>query len=110
MTTGPAASPTANGALFTRLDAAAQALPTQEQRLAPHLAEHLDRWGCAASGQIAEEVGVHRSTIVRFAQKVGFEGFPELQESARAGYLQSVGAAVDLVLTEPGRGEDLTLQ
>src|SRR5690606_24841162 len=55
-------------------------------------------------------IGVHRSTVVRFAQKIGFEGFPELQESARAAYLQSVGATVDLVLTEPGRGEDLTLQ
>ena len=108
--TGGRAAATANGELFARLEAAAQSLTAQEQRLAAHMVEHLDRWGYASSSQLADEVGVHRSTIVRFAQKIGFEGYPELQESARAAYLQTVGAHADLVLTEPVHGEDLTLQ
>ncbi len=109
-TIGSAASPAAGSALLERLEASANALTAQEQRLASHLVAHLDRWGYASSSQIAEELGLHRSTIVRFAQKVGFEGFPELQESARLAYLHSVNATVDLVLTEPGRSQDLTLQ
>jgi len=107
--TGGRATQVANGELFARLEGAAQSLTAQEQRLAAHIVEHLDRWAYASSSQLAEEVGVHRSTIVRFAQKIGFEGYPELQEASRAAYLQSVGAHADLVLTEPGLGEDLTL-
>jgi|GEM_PF-1873718 len=108
-TSGRAAN-NAHAELFARLEAAAQSLTAQEERLAAHMVEHLDRWAYASSSQLADEVGVHRSTVVRFAQKIGFEGYPELQESARAAYLQSVGAHADLVLTEPGQDGDFTLQ
>ncbi len=96
--------------VFARLEASDHALTAQEQRLAAHLVEHLDTWAYASSSQIAQVVGVHRSTIVRFAQKLGFEGYPELQEAARTAYVQSVGSPVDLVLTETGEEDDPTLQ
>lgn len=64
--------------MLDRLDDTADALTPQERRLAAHMLEHLDRWGYLSSTEVASELGVHRSTIVRFAQHVGFQGYPEV--------------------------------
>jgi DNA-binding MurR/RpiR family transcriptional regulator len=93
---GPAAD------LVERVDAHANALTPQERRLAAHLVEHLERWGYLSSSELAAELSVHRSTIVRFAQHLGFAGYPELQEEAREAYVRTVTATRDLVLTDVG--------
>ncbi len=97
-------------AMLDRLDEAADALTPQERRLAAHMLEHLDRWGYLSSTEVASELGVHRSTIVRFAQHVGFQGYPELQEAARAAYLDVVSTPSDLVLTDAGAGGSRQVQ
>jgi DNA-binding MurR/RpiR family transcriptional regulator len=88
--------------LYSRLDKAAEGLTKQERRLAAHLVEHLEPWGYLSSSELAAQLGVHRSTVVRFAQHIGFAGFPELQESVREAYVQAVSASSDLVLIDPG--------
>lgn len=107
-----AGAPTAHqsAAILDRLDHTAEALTPQERRLAAHMLEHLDRWGYLSSTEVAAELGVHRSTIVRFAQHVGFQGYPELQEAARAAYLEVVSTPSDLVLTDPGAGGSRQVQ
>lgn len=76
-----------------------------EARLAADLIEHPDQWGYQPSTVIAERMGVHRSTIVRFAQRAGYDGYPEMQQAVRDAYLSSVSAAPELVLTDAGDEE-----
>jgi len=88
--------------LIERVDRHADVLTPQERRLAAHLVEHLERWGYLSSSELADELDVHRSTIVRFAQHLGFAGYPELQQEAREAYVRTVSASRDLVLTDVG--------
>src|SRR5690606_32867529 len=89
--------------------------PTQLYTLSLHDAlpiftEHLERWGYLSSNELAVQLGVHRSTVVRFAQHIGFPGYPGLQEAARAEYLRSLSKPGDLVLTDRGEGDPETVQ
>ena len=93
--------PDAPVGLDALLRAKAPELSPSESRLAAHLTEHADQWGFAASTELAQELGVHRSTIVRFAQRLGFDGFPDLQERVRSGVLRSVATGDDATET-PG--------
>ncbi|HET9026762.1 MAG TPA: MurR/RpiR family transcriptional regulator [Trueperaceae bacterium] len=96
--------------LQARLDRAADQLTPQELRLAAHLVEQLERWGYLSSTELAAELGVHRSTVVRFAQNIGFKGYPELQESARAEYHKSFSVPRELVMSDMGGPESYTVQ
>ncbi len=87
------------------LEERAQALSPTEMRLAGHLVEHPERWGFSSTTRLAAELDVHRSTIVRFAQRLGFSGYVELQEAVRNTFMQSLSAS-DLVLTAPGAFND----
>ncbi|MBA2665628.1 MAG: MurR/RpiR family transcriptional regulator [Trueperaceae bacterium] len=80
----------------------AHELSEAEARLAAHLVEHPDVWGYSPTTELARTLRVHRSTIVRFAQRLGFDGYPALQETVRIWYLQSVTGNDDLPAVEPG--------
>ena len=86
--------------LRATLEARSGGFSPSEGRLAADLIEHPDQWGYQPSTVLAERVGVHRSTIVRFAQRAGFEGYPEMQRAVREAYLSSMAAAPELVLTD----------
>jgi len=88
-------------ALRLRLEQCSSEFSPSETRLATDLLEHPDEWGYLASTQLAARLRVHRSTIVRFAQRAGYAGFPELQEAARGAYLNAMSAAPELVLLDP---------
>lgn len=96
--------------LEERVALAAEQLSPQERRLAAHLVEQLERWSYSSSTALAAELGVHRSTVVRFAQSLGFKGFPELQQSARASYHRAVAVQRELVLSDMGAPESMTVQ
>ncbi|MGW5110140.1 MurR/RpiR family transcriptional regulator [Nocardia sp. NPDC004123] len=53
---------------------------------APHFASY------SSAREIAERAGVNVSTVVRTAQQLGFEGWPQLREELRALYLASVSS------------------
>jgi DNA-binding MurR/RpiR family transcriptional regulator len=74
-------------------------LSPSEARLASDLVEHPELWSFSPTTDLAERLGVHRSTVVRFAQRLGFPGYPELQGVVRAAYLRSVAAPSDLTIT-----------
>src|SRR5690606_4781317 len=67
---------------------------------AKNLVEQLYQWGYLSSAELATQIGVHRSTVVRFAQHLGFAGYPELQTSVRKWYLKEVSTTGDLVMTD----------
>jgi DNA-binding MurR/RpiR family transcriptional regulator len=74
----------------------AEGLTAGELRLSAHMGEHLELWAYESAAQLAARFGVHRSSIVRFAQKLGLSGFPELQEAARNALLKSFSPSPDL--------------
>jgi DNA-binding MurR/RpiR family transcriptional regulator len=76
----------------------ANRLTANELRLSAHMGEHLDLWAYESAAQLAARLGVHRSSIVRLAQKLGLSGFPELQEAARNALLKSFSPSPDLSL------------
>jgi DNA-binding MurR/RpiR family transcriptional regulator len=78
--------------------ARAKGLTAGELRLSAHLGEHLDLWAYESAAQLADRLGVHRSSIVRLAQKLGLSGFPELQETARNALLKSFTPSPELYL------------
>lgn len=60
-----------------------------EEKLAAHLMEQPEQWAFESAAQLAERLGMHRSTIVRFAQRLGFKGYPEFQSFLRQQLLRN---------------------
>jgi len=76
--------------------ARAKGLTAGELRLSAHMGEHLELWAYESAAQLAARFGVHRSSIVRLAQKLGLSGFPELQTAARNALLKSFSPSPEL--------------
>ncbi|MBA2504408.1 MAG: MurR/RpiR family transcriptional regulator, partial [Thermoleophilaceae bacterium] len=51
-----------------------------------YIVDHLDEAAFHTAEELARRANTSSSTVVRFAQALGFEGFPELQASARDEY------------------------
>jgi len=65
-----------------------------------YIVDHLDEAAFQTAEELARRASTSSSTVVRFAQALGFEGFPELQAAARDEYRRaresSNGAAPEL--------------
>ncbi|MFJ4783047.1 MurR/RpiR family transcriptional regulator [Streptomyces sp. NPDC088794] len=68
------------------------ALGPQAERVAHLLARAPQFASYSSAREIAERAGVNVSTVVRTAQQLGFEGWPQLREELRALYLASVSS------------------
>jgi DNA-binding MurR/RpiR family transcriptional regulator len=51
-----------------------------------YIVDHLDEAAFQTAEELARRASTSSSTVVRFAQALGFEGFPELQSAARDEY------------------------
>jgi DNA-binding MurR/RpiR family transcriptional regulator len=58
-------------------------LTDSQKRIAEHIVEHSQAVAFATVDEMAAELGVNPSTIVRFTYKLGLKGFPDLQERMR---------------------------
>ena len=54
-----------------------------------YIVDHLDEAAFHTAEELARRANTSSSTVVRFAQGLGFEGFPELQSAARDEYRRS---------------------
>jgi DNA-binding MurR/RpiR family transcriptional regulator len=65
-----------------------------------YIVDHLEEAAFHTAEELARRANTSSSTVVRFAQALGFEGFPELQASARDEYRRgrenSTGAQAEL--------------
>jgi DNA-binding MurR/RpiR family transcriptional regulator len=67
-----------------------------------YIVDHLDEAAFHTAEELARRANTSSSTVVRFAQALGFEGFPELQASAREEYRrQHAGGEADQVTAQP---------
>jgi DNA-binding MurR/RpiR family transcriptional regulator len=58
-----------------------------------YIVDHLDEAAFQTAEELARRASTSSSTVVRFAQALGFEGFPELQAAARDEYRRTREAA-----------------
>jgi len=57
-----------------------------QKDVAQYIIDHLDEAAFQTAEELARRANTSSSTVVRFSQALGFEGFPELQRAAREEY------------------------
>jgi len=57
-----------------------------QKDVAQYIVDHLDEVAFQTAEELARRANTSSSTVVRFSQALGFEGYPELQHSAREEY------------------------
>jgi len=72
-------------------------LTQSQKRIAEYIVDHPDRVAFSTVDQMAGQLGVNPSTIVRFTYRLGLKGFPDLQERTRALVRGQLSAASDIV-------------
>ncbi|MCD6727186.1 MAG: MurR/RpiR family transcriptional regulator [Solirubrobacteraceae bacterium] len=66
-----------------------------QKDVAQYIVDHLDEVAFQTAEELARRANTSSSTVVRFSQALGFEGFPELQASAREEYRRRVAAGLE---------------
>jgi DNA-binding MurR/RpiR family transcriptional regulator len=86
-TTTPTAE-TNNGhqALSAYIRARFDEFSRSQKDVAQYIVDHLDEAAFQTAEELARRANTSSSTVVRFSQALGFEGFPELQQAARDEY------------------------
>src|SRR5919201_1796060 len=64
-----------------------------QKDVAQYIVDHLDEAAFQTAEELARRANTSSSTVVRFSQALGFDGFPELQASAREEYRRMRSAA-----------------
>lgn len=66
---------------------------SRKQQLIVSYIEHNPKFAAfATAGEMAQRVGVHAATVVRLAQVLGYDGYPEFRDVVRHRYLSSLDA------------------
>src|SRR4051812_16662998 len=91
-TTTPAAPPEVGGhqTLSAYIQARFDEFSRSQKDVAQYIVDHLDEVAFQTAEELARRANTSSSTVVRFSQALGFEGFPELQSSAREEYRRRV--------------------
>jgi DNA-binding MurR/RpiR family transcriptional regulator len=95
----PAPSPAVQGhqALSAYIRARFDEFSRSQKDVAQYIVDHLDEAAFQTAEELARRASTSSSTVVRFSQALGFDGFPELQQAARDEYRRrpaNAGAAV----------------
>jgi DNA-binding MurR/RpiR family transcriptional regulator len=64
-----------------------------QKDVARYIVDHLEEAAFQTAEELARRADTSSSTVVRFSQALGFEGFPELQEAARDEYKRRTHAS-----------------
>jgi DNA-binding MurR/RpiR family transcriptional regulator len=68
-----------------------------QKDVAQYIVDHLDEAAFQTAEELARRANTSSSTVVRFSQALGFEGFPELQQAARDEYRRRPPGGMDAV-------------
>lgn len=89
----PVAGPTPQStSLSSYIEDQLDGFSRSQKDVARYIVDHLDEAAFLTAEELARRAGTSSSTVVRFSQALGFEGFPELQASAIEEYRATVGA------------------
>src|SRR5919199_817374 len=89
VSTSAPASPASNGGhqtLSSYIQARFDEFSRSQKDVAQYIVDHLDEAAFHTAEELAKRANTSSSTVVRFSQALGFEGFPELQQAARDEY------------------------
>ncbi|HBM81985.1 MAG: MurR/RpiR family transcriptional regulator [Clostridiales bacterium] len=67
--------------LMKSIQAKFQKLSKGQKLIAEYILKHYDKAAFMTAAKLGDSVGVSESTVVRFANELGFDGYPELQKS-----------------------------
>lgn len=67
--------------ILTRLETEIDSMSKSHKKIAEYIINNYDRATFMTASTLGENVGVSESTVVRFATRLGFEGFPQLQRA-----------------------------
>jgi DNA-binding MurR/RpiR family transcriptional regulator len=101
--TAPAESVPGHQTLSAYIRARFDEFSRSQKDVAQYIVDHLDEAAFQTAEELARRANTSSSTVVRFSQALGFEGFPELQQAARdeyrrrgPGVSETVGATAPL--------------
>lgn len=69
--------------LITRIEESMDSFSKSQKLLARFIISEYDRAAYMTASALGAEVGVSESTVVRFANEMGFEGYPQFQQQIR---------------------------
>jgi DNA-binding MurR/RpiR family transcriptional regulator len=95
--TTPAAAPieaAGHQTLSAYIQARFDEFSRSQKDVAQYIVDHLDEVAFQTAEELARRANTSSSTVVRFSQALGFEGFPELQGQARDEYRRRVAAGL----------------
>jgi DNA-binding MurR/RpiR family transcriptional regulator len=84
--TATAETPNGHQALSSYIRARFDEFSRSQKDVAQYIVDHLDEAAFQTAEELARRANTSSSTVVRFSQALGFEGFPELQQAARDEY------------------------
>src|SRR5881398_1259044 len=84
--TAIAETPHGHQALSAYIRARFDEFSRSQKDVAQYIVDHLDEAAFQTAEELARRACTSSSTVVRFSQALGFEGFPELQQAARDEY------------------------
>src|ERR1700684_3864519 len=90
-TTAAPEAPHGHQALSAYITARFDEFSRSQKDVAQYIVDHLDEAAFQTAEELARRANTSSSTVVRFSQALGFEGFPELQQAARDEYRRPVG-------------------
>src|SRR5436305_13312015 len=85
-TPAPEAPHAAHQTLSTYIQSRFDEFSRSQKDVAQYIVDHLDEAAFQTAEELAKRASTSSSTVVRFSQALGFEGFPELQQAAREEY------------------------
>jgi DNA-binding MurR/RpiR family transcriptional regulator len=90
------ASPLEGGhqSLSSYIQARFEEFSRSQKDVAQYIVDHLDEVAFQTAEELARRANTSSSTVVRFSQALGFDGFPELQGQAREEYRRRVSAGL----------------
>ena len=91
-TTSEPPRPHGHQALSDYITARFDEFSRSQKDVAQYIVDHLDEAAFQTAEELARRASTSSSTVVRFSQALGFEGFPELQQAAREEYRRHVGS------------------
>jgi DNA-binding MurR/RpiR family transcriptional regulator len=93
--TAPPEAPHGHLALSTYIRSRFDDFSRSQKDVAQYIVDHLDEAAFQTAEELARRASTSSSTVVRFSQALGFEGFPELQQAARDEYRRRPPGTVD---------------
>jgi len=83
---GPVNGTSEHQSLSKYIQARFEECSRSQKDVAQYIVDHLDEAAFQTAEELARRANTSSSTVVRFSQALGFEGFPELQAAAREEY------------------------